>query len=67
MNDELVIDYTDSTYPVGKVGIASMFSGTTAHFDDFSVTGDDVPDGFVAPVEANGKLATSWGKIKIRR
>ncbi|MBM3238290.1 hypothetical protein FJZ31_18520 [Candidatus Poribacteria bacterium] len=64
MNDELVIDYTYSTYPAGKVGIGATFSGTTAHFDDFSVTGDDVPDGFVAPVEAKGKLAISWGKIK---
>jgi len=60
VNDELVIEYTDTAYPAGKVGIGASFSTTTAHFDDFSVTGNDV----FAPVEAKGKLATSWGKIK---
>jgi len=60
VNDELVIEYTDTVYPAGKVGIAAAFSTTTAHFDDFSVTGNDV----LAPIEAKGKLATSWGKIK---
>ncbi len=59
----LMIHYTDSVYSKGKAGIASAFSGTTAHFDDFSVTGDDVPD-LDLGVSPELKLATTWGKVK---
>ena len=44
IDDELVIDYTDSVYPAGKVGIASALIGITSHFDNFSVTGDDIAE-----------------------
>ena len=63
VDNQLVIDYTDGVYPKGKVGIASAFRGTTAHFDDFSVTGDDVPD-LNLDVSPEVKLATTWGKMK---
>ena len=63
VDNRLMIHYTDDTYPKGKVGIGSSFNGITVHFDDFSVTGDDVPDLNldVAPEE---KLATTWGQVK---
>jgi hypothetical protein len=59
----LVIHYTDDTYPKGKVGLAASFNGTTAHFDDFSVTGDDVPD-LDLDVSPEEKLATTWAQVK---
>jgi hypothetical protein len=63
VDNRLMIHYTDDTYPKGKVGIGSCCNGITAHFDDFSVTGDDVPDLDldVAPEE---KLATTWAQVK---
>lgn len=63
VNNELFIEYTDATYPAGKVGITAGFSTTTAHFDDFSVTGNDVPD-ILSSVPPKDKLVTTWGKIK---
>jgi hypothetical protein len=63
VNDELVIEYTDTAYPAGKVGIGAAFSTTTAHFDDFSVTGNDIPDTLTS-VSPKDKLATVWGKVK---
>jgi hypothetical protein len=63
VDNRLVIHYTDNVYSKGKVGIASAFNGTTVHFDDFSVTGDDVPDLNLA-VSPEVKLATTWGKVK---
>jgi hypothetical protein len=63
VDNRLMIHYTDDTYPKGKVGIGSAHVGTTAHFDDFSVTGDDVPD-LDLSVSPEEKLATTWGKVK---
>jgi len=39
VDDELLIDYTDDTYPTGRIGLRSGFGGATVHFDDFSITG----------------------------
>jgi len=67
VNNTLVLDYTDNTHPTGSVGIgACCIRGTTVHYDDFSVTGDDVP-GTVAAVDPRAKLATTWGAIKRSR
>ncbi|MBI1925058.1 hypothetical protein HYR99_12520 [Candidatus Poribacteria bacterium] len=63
VDDELVHDYVDATHPSGAIGISTLFAGTTAHFDDFSVTGDDVPDTARA-VDTKAKLATTWATIK---
>jgi hypothetical protein len=65
VNDELVIDYIDDVHSRGKAGIAaSAFRSTTAvHFDDFSVTGDDIPDNVTA-ISPKSKLATTWSRIK---
>ncbi len=63
VDNRLVIHYTDDTYPRGKVGIGASYQKTTVHFDDFSVTGDDVPD-LDLDVSPEEKLATTWGKVK---
>ena len=57
VDNELQSQDSDASYASGKVG--GWAWATTASFDDFSVTAD-----FVAPVEAQGKLATAWGKLK---
>jgi hypothetical protein len=63
VDNRLVIHYTDDVLPKGRAGIAAGFSGTTAHFDDFSVTGDDIPD-LNLDVSPQVKLATTWGQVK---
>ncbi len=63
VDNQLMIHYTDDVYSKGKVGIGSGGQETTAHFDDFSVTGDDVPD-LNLDVSPEVKLATTWGKVK---
>lgn len=62
VDDELVMEYTDANGPNGGVGL-SVTASTEAHFDNFSVTGDDVPDNF-RPVTARDRLVTVWGEIK---
>jgi len=62
VNDELLLEYTDNRYPIGQVGIG-VTSAVTAHFDDFVITGDDVPNSHF-PVSSKGKMPTMWGKIK---
>jgi hypothetical protein len=63
VDNRLVIHYTDDTYPKGKVGLAASYQKTTVHFDDFSVTGDDVPD-LDLSVSPGAKLATTWAQVK---
>jgi hypothetical protein len=63
VDNQLLIHYTDDTYPKGMLGIGASFNGTIVHYDDFSVTGDDVPD-MDFGVSLEGKLATKWGKVK---
>ncbi len=64
INGALVLEYTDATHPTGGVGISvCCMRGTTVHYDDFSLTGDDVPD-TVTAVDPQAKLATTWGKLK---
>ena len=46
---------------IGKVGLGA--GGAEVHFDNFVITGDEVPDSGM-PVEPAGKLATRWGKLK---
>jgi len=63
VNGKLVMEYIDSTHPTGGAGLGVTGASVTAHFDDFSVTGDDIPDSLVA-VSSKTKLATTWGQIK---
>ena len=62
VNDDLIMEYMDATYPAGGVGLV-VTASTAAHFDDFCVTGEDIPDNF-RPVFPKAKIATKWGAIK---
>ena len=62
VNDDLLMEYIDATYPSGGVGL-TVTQSIIAHFDDFFVTGGDIPDHFRA-VSPKAKLATTWGAIK---
>ena len=72
IDEELVLEYQDSTFAKGKVGFGGAFNFTTIHFDDVVITGDDVPDmdmnlfveGMDSSVEPNGKYTTTWAAIK---
>jgi hypothetical protein len=56
------MEYTDSLNPTGAVGL--MVSGTsTTHFDNFIVTGDDIP-GNVTAISPKAKVAVTWGQVK---
>lgn len=63
VDDELVLEYQDSTYAAGKVGIAGAFTSTTIHFDDVVIKGDDVPDMNLS-VDPSAKFTTTWASIK---
>jgi len=42
-----------------------MVKNCEIHFDNFVITGDDIPDKNLGlSVESQGKLATTWAKIK---
>ena len=58
-----VIDYKDETHPAGKVGIWAGDHSTTFHYDDFMVTGPQVPD-LNLSVSSQSKLATVWAQVK---
>lgn len=63
VNDELVLELVDGLLPSGQVGLFSQNSMT--EFDDFSVTGPEIPDGGPGfPVVAKDRLATTWSRIK---
>ncbi|MBM3242048.1 hypothetical protein FJZ31_37730 [Candidatus Poribacteria bacterium] len=57
--DKLISAIEDKELKKGKVG--ARIYGCTSHIDDFDVNGPDIPS---SPVEAVGKLSTTWGKIK---
>ena len=58
-----MIDYKDKTHPTSMVGVGSVVHTTTAHFDDFVATGDDIPD-LTLSVSPQSKLAVIWAKEK---
>ena len=70
VDDELVLEYEDSTLAAGKVGFGGAFHSTTIHFDDVVITGDDVPDMNLSaedmdfPVDPKAKSTTTWAAIK---
>ena len=67
VNGELIMEVKDTSYSKGRAGIC-VVSGTV-FFDDFILTGPDVPDGGhgTVAVEPKAKLATTWAKIKQSR
>ena len=62
INEELIWALNHDLFTEGKVGIG-VGNSVTAHFDNFFVMGDDVPD-LNLSVSPKGKLPTMWGKIK---
>ncbi|MBC8233328.1 sigma-70 family RNA polymerase sigma factor [bacterium] len=62
LDGELVLEL-NKRYAAGVVGLYSW--NMRAHFDDFVVTGTDIPDGGPGfPVNRQAKLANTWGRIK---
>ena len=60
INGELQSEQKDDTYKTGKIGVWGW--ETAASFDDVMITGDNVID--TLAVDANHKLATTWGRLK---
>ena len=60
VNGELQGEHQDDTYKTGQVGVWAW--ETAASFDDFTVYGDNIVD--TLAVDANDKLATTWGRLK---
>ena len=56
-------DETDAGYGAGQAGVWAW--ETAASFDDVKVSGDEIVGG-ETPVEPQGKLTTTWGRIKQR-
>jgi 3-keto-disaccharide hydrolase len=63
VNDVLVIEFAHGWHKTGPVSLA-VASLTTAHFDDFFFTGDDVPNEVITAVSMRSKLVTVWGNLK---
>ena len=59
-NREGFADFPD--FQTGGVGIG--LSNYTARFDNFTVTGDNIPDSGAFAVTPQAKLATTWGHLK---
>ena len=60
INGELQGEQKDNVYKTGKIGVWAW--ETAASFDDVMITGDNVID--TLAVDANDKLATTWGRLK---
>ncbi|MBC8233223.1 hypothetical protein H8E77_27055 [bacterium] len=71
VDGRLMIQKEDNTHPKGCVAIILMPYGkpTEALFDDFMMTGSQVPNGGhpAFAVEPQNKLATTWATVKKRR
>lgn len=63
INDETVVEFKHDGVPTGKVGISAFYTETTAYFDDFYVTGNDIQDTLTS-VSSKDRLANAWGKLK---
>jgi hypothetical protein len=61
VDGEKIFDVESTLFDKGEVGVA--LNGAEAHYDNFVVTGDEIPD-MSTPVESNGKLAASWASLK---
>ena len=60
LNGKLQGEHEDNTYKTGQVGVWAW--ETEASFDDFTVYGDNIVD--TLAVDANDKLAMTWGRLK---
>jgi len=66
IDGKLVIDYKDEAHSTGKVGIGNGYHSTIYYYDDFMITGDQVPD-LNLSVSPQSKLATIWARLKLIR
>ncbi len=57
-----IISGKDSDHPKGT--IALDVQDRVVHFDNVKVTGAEIPNWNMSPVEPTGKLTTTWGRIK---
>ena len=66
LDDELVGKFNHRELESGSVGL--VVSNALVQFDDFVVTGPDIPDGgpggISIAVQPKSKLATTWGTLK---
>lgn len=65
IDGEELFTFDDPAMPTGRIGFYVNSSSTL--FDDFSVSGADVPDGgpAVKSVDAKSKVALTWGRLKL--
>jgi hypothetical protein len=59
VDGELEIEVFDGSFQQGAVGVGTF--NAVGHFDDVSVNGEGIATN---PVEAEGKLTTTWASIK---
>ncbi|MDE0013991.1 MAG: DUF1080 domain-containing protein [Candidatus Poribacteria bacterium] len=57
----LIKEFTD--FSVGGAGFG--VSGYTARFDNITITGEGIPNKGGLAVKPNGKIATTWGELKV--
>ena len=65
LNGNQVLQARDDTFnfSTGRVGL--VLTSYTARFDNFIISGEGIPNKGRLPVEPNGKLATTWGALKV--
>ena len=61
LDGELEIEAQNDAHPEGGIAFEGE-TNTVAQFDDLLVEGTGIPS---SPVEAKGKLASQWAKIKM--
>ncbi len=61
-DDEEVISAKDGEHQTGT--IALCVQNKVIYFDNIKVTGNQIPNANMSPVEPTGKLATTWGTLK---
>ncbi len=60
---KVVVDATDSEHKKGTIAVGSQ--DRVIYFDNITVTGPEIPNWKMSPVEPTGKLTTVWGQIKV--
>ena len=67
IDDVVFTTVDDAAIKNGKAGL--VVSNAQVRFDDVEITGNNIPNGGpgTLPVEPNGKLAITWGKLKRQR
>lgn len=67
INDFIIKAIDDDPLEGGKVGL--VVGNARARFDDFQITGENIPNGGPGkprPVAPQTKLATTWGRLKMK-